>query len=86
MLPFSTYILLIKLYVYNHTFITRIIYIFIIHVLSFLERRYSEGEHYRNTWYNGKSMSSNVGKSVSIISIDMQREPCLKRVGISLRS
>lgn len=38
----------------------------------FLERRYSKGKHYRNAWYNGKSVSSNVGKSVSIIS-NMQR-------------
>lgn len=39
----------------------------------FLERRYSERKYNGNAWYNGKSVSSNVGKSVSTVSIKMQR-------------
>lgn len=51
--------------------------------MFFLERRYSEGEYYRNTRYNGKGVSSYAGKSVSTIFIGMQRELCLKKLGIS---
>lgn len=41
-------------------------------LLLFLERRYSKRKYNRNAWYNGKSVSSNVGKSVSTVSIKMQ--------------
>lgn len=49
------------------------------YVSSFSERRYSKGKHYGNAWYNGKSVSSNVGKSVSTISISTQRESLASR-------